>query len=916
LEGNPEGCIGFKNGLKQMHHDHTPPRLPLRFFRWYCHPKLANHIEGDLLEVYDARVKEFGKRKADLKLFIDVLLLFRPGIIRPVEVNQNLNNYGMFKSYFTMGWRSLWKNKLYSTLNVTGLTFGIVCFLLTGLYVYDELTFDRQHLNTERIYRVVSTEKNVNNGTTTVAAAGFMLAEESPNAIPEIELTTRMQRAGRANLVDPENPINVQETVTIADERFLQIFDFQMIEGDRRTALKEPNSIVITEDLAMRIFKRVDVLHKNLQFSYMQNPLKITGILKDHPHNSSFNFTSVMSESTQYNEVWFKEETSTDWTSTGFTVYALLKPQGNPEDIARKMTKLINANEELEPGWELSLSLQPLSQIHLRSEGIADGGRNSNVDSIPQGNPVYVTIFSFAGIFVLLIAGINYTNLTTARASSRVKEIGVRKTIGAVRGNLIKQFLVESLITTAISFFVAVIILTLLLPPFNDFVNKQFELFNAASLRFWAIAVAMIIVIGILSGGYAALLLSRFNPIALLKGLKVRSAGDFSIRKILVVFQFTVSTVMIIGTIVLLKQVQFLNHTNLGFDKNLMLVIDVNVGKARTNYEWVKSEMEKVSAVQKVSVTSRVPGEWKTFRRVKAKQEGNAGEHQISYVIGADKDFISTYDIELLGGRNFQNQADTSSILINETAAKLLGITNAGDQLVDIPVIARNNFFVPLYEDVSASFKPRVVGIVKDFHFQSLRDKIQPLILAYNDNPIQPIDYYSVKISSHDIQGTLDKLKAIMLVNDEQEPFEYHFLDDQLALFYIEDQRSQTILSWVALASVFIACLGLFGLATYATEQRVKEIGVRKVLGATTVGLVSLLSRDFLKLALIASCIAFPVAGWATSYWLQEYAYHIKLEWWMFALAGVLATGIALLTISYQAIKTALGNPVNRLRSE
>ena len=743
-----------------------------------------------------------------------------------------------------------------------------------------------------------------------------MLAEESTHAVPEVEMTTRMQRAGRANLVDPENPVNVQETVTIADERFLQVFDFPLIEGDRRTALKEPNSIVITEDLAMRIFKRADVLNKNLQFSHMQTPLKITGILKDHPHNSSFNFTSVMSESTQYNEGWFKEETENDWSSTSFTVYALLKPDAHAPSVAGKMTKLVYANEELEPGWELSLSLQPLKDVHLRSEGIADGARNSNVESIPQGNPLYVTIFSFVGIFVLLIAGINYTNLTTARASSRIKEIGVRKTIGAVRGNLIRQFLVESLITTAISFVVAVIIVSLLLPPFNDFVNKQFSLFTAASLRFWGIAIALIVAIGILSGGYAALLLSRFNPVALLKGLKIGSTSDFSVRKVLVVFQFTVSTVMIIGTIVLLMQVKFLNNTNLGFDKNLMLVIDVNVGKARSNFEWVKAEMAKVPAVEQVSVTSRVPGEWKTFHRVKAKQEGSAGEHQVAYAIAADKDFLSTYDIPMLDGRNFQSENDSSAILVNETAAKMLGIKNVGDQVVDIPVIARNNFFTPLFDDVNASFKPRVIGIVRDFHFQSLRDRIQPLIIAYNDNPIQPIDYYSVKISPHDIPGTLEKLKSIMVKNDEREPFEYHFLEDQLALFYIEDQRSQTILSWVALASVFIACLGLFGLATYSAEQRLKEIGMRKVLGASVVSLISLLSKDFVKLVFVACCIAFPIAWWGASRWLEEYAYHIEVTWWVFALAGMMATGIALLTVSYQAIKTALVSPVKILKSE
>jgi putative ABC transport system permease protein len=892
-----------------------PPRFLLRLLKSFCKPEYHADIEGDLLELYEVRETESGRTRASLLLFKDVIFLFRPGIIRPATV-QPITNNGMIRSYFKMGWRSLSKNKLYSTLNVMGLTFGIVCFLLIGLYVYDELTFDRQHLHTERIYRVVSTETNSNNGTTIVAAAGFMLAQESPHAIPEVEMTTRMQRTGRANLVDPENPVNVQETVTIADERFLQIFDFPMIEGDRRTALKEPNSIVITEDLAMRIFNRVDVLNKNLQFNHMQTPLKITAVLKNHPRNSSFNFTSVMSESTMYNEDWFKEGTANDWASTSYTVYVLLKPDADARSVAGKMTRLVRANEELEPGWELSLGLQPLKDLHLRSEGIADGARNSNVDSIPQGNPLYVTIFSFTGIFVLLIAGINYTNLTTARASSRLKEIGVRKTIGAVSGNLIRQFLVESLITMAIAFFAAVVIVSLLLPPFNDFVNKQFSLFTSASLRFWGIAVALIVVIGILSGGYAALLLSRFNPVALLKGLKLRSAGDFPLRKVLVVFQFTVSTVMIIGTIVLLMQVRFLNNSNLGFDKNLMLVIDVNVGKARSNFEWVKAEMAKVPAVQQVSVTSRVPGEWKTFVRVKAKQQGSAGEHQIAYVIGADKDFLSTYDIQLIHGRNFQNENDTSSILVNETAAKMLGISNAGEQVVDIPVIARNSFFVPLYDDVNASFKPRVIGIVRDFHFQSLRDKIQPLIIAYNDNPIQLIDYYSAKISPHNIQETLAKLKAIMVANDEREPFEYHFLDDQLALFYIEDQRSQTILSWLALASVVIACLGLFGLATYSAEQRLKEIGMRKVLGASVVSLISLLSKDFVKLVFIACCVAFPIAWWGATRWLEEYAYHVELTWWVFALAGILATGIALLTVSYQAIKSALISPVKILKAE
>lgn len=894
-----------------------PPRFILRFLKWFCKPEYHADIEGDLLELYDRRVDAVGKAQANLRLFKDVLLLFRPGIVRSANVHQPITNHGMIKNYFIMGWRNLWKSKLYSTLNVLGLTFGMVCFLLIGLYVYDELNFDTQHSQADRIYRVITHEKTPDNDAMTVAAAGYMLAEESRHTLPEVENTTRMQRAGRANLVDPENPVNVQETVTLADEYFLQVFDFPLIEGDRRTALKEPNSIVITEDLAMRIFGRTDVINKNLQFNFMQSPVKITAILKNHPQNSSFNFTSVMSEATRLaNEPRFRNEVMNDWASKRFTVYALLRPEVNADSVSNKMTRLVHANASLEPGTILSYSLQPLRDVHLKSEGIVDGARHSNVDSIPQGNPVYIKVFLFTAIFVLLIAGINYTNLTTARASSRLKEIGVRKAIGAVRGNLIRQFLVESLITTVISFLVAVLIVNLLLPAFNEFVNKKFSLFTSVGVSFWSAAIGLILVIGLLSGGYAAMLLSRFNPVALLKGLKVKNNGDFSVRKALVVLQFTISTVMIVGTIVLFMQVRFLNNTHLGFTKHLMVVIDVNVVKARHNFEWVKNEMSKIPSVQQVSVSSHVPGEWKTLVRVKVKKEGRTGQLREAYAIGADKDFLATYQIELLKGRNFRNENDTSAILINETAAKMLGISEPSNEIVDIPETAIGSSFAPIYGDVNASFKPRVVGIVKDFHFQSLRAKLEPLIIAYNNNPIYPIDYFSVKIQPQNIQTTLDELKAVMLANDEAEPFEYHFLDDQLARFYIEDQRSQTILGWVALASVVIACLGLFGLATYSAEQRLKEIGMRKVLGANLLSIMALLSKDFVKLVLIACCIAFPIAWLGSTRWLQEYAYHIDLEWWIFALAGVLATGIALLTVSYQAIKAAVVNPVKILRSE
>ncbi|MEJ0105135.1 MAG: FtsX-like permease family protein [Bacteroidota bacterium] len=772
-----------------------------------------------------------------------------------------------------------------------------------------------KHSKADRIYRLIE-HKNVKGEATTIAAAGYKLAEESKKTIAEVENTTCVQRQGRANLVNPENPANFfQETVTVADERFLEIFDFPLLAGDKKTALKEPNSIIINEDLAKRLFNKTDVMGKALQFSFIESPLKITGVLKNHPRNSSFDFSSVISDATFGNDSLNKAVRARDWLSNNFSVYALLKPQADPKPVSAKMTSLVGNNFKPAAGTTFSFSLQPLKDIHLNSENIVDGARNTNVEAIAQGSVLYIKIFSFIAFFVLLIAGINYMNLTTARASSRLKEIGVRKAIGAFKSHLIRQFLFESLLVTFISFLLALIVVNLLLPAFNHFTNKQLSLGFSSDYRVWLFGIGFVAIIGLLSGSYPALLLSRFKPVLLLKGLKLQSKNDLSLRKGLVVFQFTISTVMIIGTIVLFLQVRYLNHTDLGFNKDLLVVIDVNTGKARTNFEAVKNEMAKIPTVKNVSVTSRVPGEWKSFRMIKIKNNGNTEDPKVAYMFGADKDFVQTFGVTLLKGRNFDTPKDSSTIIINETAARMLGITEPAEQLVEIPAVSRGGSYTPL-NAMNVPFTPRVIGIVKDFNFQSLRDKIEPLVLAYNQNPIHDIDYYSARIAAADIPGTLDKLKTVMVNNDKGDPFEYHFLDEQLALFYVEDQRRQTLLIWVALATIFIACLGLFGLATYSAEQRVKEIGVRKVLGATVFNLASLLSKDFLKLVLIANGIAFPIAWWATNKWLQEYAYHINVEWWVFVIAGVSAILIASLTVSYQAIKAAVANPVKSLRTE
>ncbi|HVG40380.1 MAG TPA: ABC transporter permease, partial [Chitinophagaceae bacterium] len=553
----------------------------------------------------------------------------------------------MIKNYFKTASRNLWKNKLYTTLNVAGLTFGISCFLLIGLYVFDELTFDRQHIKRDRIYRVIE-HKTVNGESTVIAAAGYKLAEEAKKTIAEVENTTRISRLGRANLINPENPVNFQETITSANQSLLEIFDFPFLSGDAKTALKEPNSIIITEELAKRLFGKTEVLGKTLQYSFMESPLQVTGILKNHPKNSSFDFNNVISDASFSNSPFGQKAAINDWLSNNFTVYALLKPNSNPDIVSEKIKKLVLKNFKPEIGTSFSFSLQPLKDLHLKSENIVDGGRNSNVEATAQGSPLYIKIFSFIALFVLLIAGINYMNLTTARASSRLKEIGVRKTIGAFRSHLIRQFLLESLLVTFISFILALIVVNLLLPALNQFANKQLSLGFSTDYRIWLFAIAFVAIIGFLAGSYPALLLSRFKPVLLLKGLKLQNKNDLSIRKGLVVFQFTISIVMIIGTIVLFLQVRYLNNTDLGFNKDLLVVIDVNTRKARTNFESLKTEMSKIPTVKSVSVTSRVPGEWKSFRTIKIKNTGSTNEHKIAYMFGADKDFIKTFEVKLL----------------------------------------------------------------------------------------------------------------------------------------------------------------------------------------------------------------------------------------------------------------------------
>lgn len=820
----------------------------------------------------------------------------------------------MIQNYLTVALRNLSRNRLYAALNIAGLTFGLTGFLLLGLYIFDELTFDGYHARAGRIYRIIEHRKTKTEDLT-IAGTSYRLASDSKQNIGEIENTARLARFGRANLTNPDRPdYRVHEVLTIADNGLMEMFDFEAIEGDPRTALKEPNTVVVTEEIAQRYFGSTRILGKILRMDFQESPLRITAVLKNHPQNSSFDFPLLVSEATVLLDTSFQEDAFSDWSSNDFLTFALLSEKADPTLVAPKMTKLVHEHHRPEEGESVAYSLQALKDMHLYSEGIVDGARNSNVAAMSSGSLFYMKVFGAVALFVLLIACINYMNLTTAKAANRRREIGVRKASGAFRGHLVRQFMFESLFVTGISFVLAVALVNLLLPAFNDFTQKQLSLGPSTDPRIWLLSLGTLLAAGLLSGTYPALVLSRFSPAMLLKNLKITGTGDLSLRRVLVVSQFSISIVLIVATIVLYRQVQYVQSKDLGFQKDLLVVVDINSGKVRRDAETVQAEFAKISGVKNVSVTSRVPGEWKTIATVKIRPEGSTDDHRVAYLLGVDEDFAKTFQIEVLQGQFFSGAGDTSAILLNETAAKALGLEQAVGQMVDIPERAFDGSFGPLRGNVK--FRARVAGIVKDFHFQTLREKIAPLVLAYQFNPVQNIDYFTSRIEAGDIPGTLKKMEAALAAVDPEHPLEYHFLDEQLALFYTEDTQRQAMLIWAAIAAIFIACMGLFGLAAYTAEQRVKEIGIRKVLGATVAGITGLLAKDFLKLVVVALVIASPLAYFFMEKWLSDFAYRVDIQWWMFVAAGAAAVLIAFLTVGFQSVKAALANPVKSLRSE
>lgn len=809
----------------------------------------------------------------------------------------------MIKNYIKTAYRSLMKNKGFTAINVLGLALGLATCLLIVFFVVDELSFDRYNLKADRIFRINNDIKfggNENSYATTPPP----LAAALKNDFPQVEQTARLRYAGGFKV--KKDGQNIQENkVVYADSTIFSVFTLPMISGDAATALKDSHTVVITERAAKKYFNTAHALGRVLTFNDTV-PYKVTGVIKNIPTQSHFNFDFLIAMTDR------SESRLTTWLgNNNFNTYVLLKHGADYKKFEAAIPAFLSkhAGAELQSILHLSFTeferggsyfrfnFTPLTAIHLQSNRIAELAANGNLQ--------YVYIFSAVAALILLIACVNFMNLSTARSTNRAREVGVRKVLGSPRGALVLQFLTESVIVTLTAAIIAVLISLFLLPVFNRLSGKELSI-TASMLPYGLPALCLIVVlIGCIAGSYPAFFLSAFQPINVLKGKFSTGFKGGKLRSFLVVFQFAISIFLIIGTLVIYNQLKYIQETDLGYNRDHVLVLQhlESLGSKTASF---KKEITQIAGVQSATLTAALPtedyGNSRSLFKSPVPDQQNA---LLTQVWPVDEDYIPTLGIKMASGRNFSKQllTDSGAIIINATAARMLGFADPINQKLYMPM-----------DNLLKRLKPlRIIGVMKDFNFTSLRNNISPMVI-YMDNDKGAM---AVSFNTTDIPALLSQIKNKWASFAPSQQFNYSFMDKDFEAVYRSEQRlGQIFIVFTALA-IIIACLGLFGLAAYATEQRVKEIGIRKVLGASISAIVSILSVDFIKLVCIAIVIASPLAWLAMQKWfLQGFAYRQDISPWVIALAGTGAILICFITVSFQALKAALANPVKSLRSE
>ena len=888
-----------------------PPGLADRFLTWFCDERVLETLQGDLHELYGQRRNKSGKLIADFNFLLDVIDVCRPFALKRKSRSIYLNNNIMLKNYVKIAWRNLKSQPFFTLLNTAGLAIGMTGGLLIAMFIYDELSFDKMFADSNRIYRV-NIDMRTGGETNYYASVSGPLAATIKQDCPHVEMVTRFRTMRSALLRKSENDENVKEThVAAVDSTFFDMFGLKLLAGDTRTALKAPNTLILTKTAAEKHFDLSDALGQRLLLNNTET-YKVTGVIDDFPKNSFLRDHHVFVSLESFDDAYSKA-----WNNFRFPTFVKLNPLANIDDFQDflntvKESYVIPWAMTFVPGLTLERSraddektgnFMKFGHIALQDIHLHSGDRQGEFS--PNGYVKNIYILALIGCFLILLACVNFMNLSTAYALRRAREVGIRKTLGANKYGLIRQFLTESGLISVVSLAMAILMAYSVMPFFNELAGKAMVI-PLSDPAFWLVIVAATVLLSLFSGSYPAFFMSKFMPVKVLKGSQ-SSAGGANIRSVLVVFQFAVSVFLMVGTLVIFQQLRYIQTKDLGFQKDQVLVVD-DVSAAGNQMASFKQQVLQLGGVEQASLSSYLPTP-STRSGITYFVQGSfdAANAAIFGHWKIDHDYLSTLDLEIVAGRDFDERiyTDSSGLILNESAVNMLGLQPEAA----IGLKLTSDFHRRDKENMKFM---TVIGVVKNFHFESLRNNIGTLSLALGSGANRMI----VKLNPGDFSNVIRQIEKKWKAVAPHQPFNYYFMDASFNSTYEAEQKLGRIFVIFTILSLFIACLGLFGLTAFNAGKRIKEIGIRKVMGATAGQITVRLSIEFLKLVGIAVFISLPLGWYVMNKWLEDFSYRIEISWWVLASAAVLAIVISIITVSYQSIKAAMTSPVKSLRSE
>ncbi|MEO1054648.1 MAG: ABC transporter permease [Bacteroidota bacterium] len=869
---------------------HLPPKWALRFFRWYCRSEYVEDLEGDLLERFDRRKEEVGLKKARQKFFFDVVQLFRPALIKSIFGLSYISQYSMFRNYFKVSWRNLSRQRLYSTINIGGLTIGLTAFILISLYVTHELSYDKFYKNSESIHRVYKESADGDYlGSSFSARTPAQLATSMMEEFEEVEFATTFDNYS-ALLSNGESNGYLEKGV-FADRQFFNVFQLNFLSGNADKALPSPQSIVLTETLASKMFGSQNPMGKTVR--YGETDYLVSGVIEDLPNNSVFEFSFVCSlESDRGYQRYFE---SAKWNSHSYLTFFTLAPAVKPAQLERRLAQLFAKHWIDIDKYPTELLVEPLSAVHLHSD--------INHDLSRKGDTQRLWIFSAVALIILMLACINYINLAIARSINRVKEVGVRKAIGAKPSQLMVQFLIESLLFVVLALSASLFMVKGTLPAFASIVERPFVFGVTELVKGLQYIIALALALGVIAGSYPALYIARLQTINVLKGRPTKTGGKQGILSSLVIVQYAVAIVLVISSLIIYQQFQFVQQKDLGFEQDQVVSISIRSHDIRDKYEVLKQEWMAHPGIEDITASQYLPSDVQQKTITNDDDGGSPDDDLDIYQLRTDLNFLDFYGIELIAGRDFSAQSASdikTACLINESAVKAMGWT---------PEQAVGQRFTENWLEEGIE----VIGVVKDFHLHSLHLPIEPLMLDLTSP--RRFKYLSVRIHKDKIPETLAHLEQ-QVKQYSSYPFDYQFLDDQIDQLYKADINQGKILATFTGLAILIASLGLFGMTAFRTEQRKKEISIRKILGASLANVVTLFTNSIMRQTLIGFVVAVPLAILVMNKWLESFTYKTELSWWLFALSGILIMSLVLFTVGIQTLQAARANPVDALKNE